>query len=252
MKCLIYSDLHINFRQNYHFMKNDFEWPFSDEYDVIIAAGDIGEGVGGIQWLLDNCPSNKPVIYLPGNHEYYHQNFQKNREAITELSKDTNIHFLDPGSVTIDGVTFIGATLWSTANLLGYPDTSYNISRSINDFRLITYEDHIFTLDDMRKEHKKDSSFIEQELNKDYTKKIVVTHFPPSQECIDTKYANDPINPYFVNDLDDLVEKADLWIAGHTHSRMRFNHISGTEIVIQPLGYQNEHRGIYPPLIIDV
>ncbi len=61
MKIHILSDLHTEF--------TDFSPPDNDA-DIVILAGDIGVGLGGIEWAADKFPKT-PVIYVPGNHEYY-------------------------------------------------------------------------------------------------------------------------------------------------------------------------------------
>jgi len=45
--------------------------PPATDADVAILAGDIGVGLGALPWV-DRCFPDKPVIYVPGNHEYYH------------------------------------------------------------------------------------------------------------------------------------------------------------------------------------
>ncbi len=61
MKLHILSDLHTEF--------SDFEAPETDA-DVVVLAGDIGVGTGGIEWAAGQFP-DVPVVYVPGNHEFY-------------------------------------------------------------------------------------------------------------------------------------------------------------------------------------
>lgn len=61
MKAHILNDLHIEF--------GDFEPPATDA-DVVVLAGDIGVGMGGLHWAQDRFP-DRPVVYVPGNHEFY-------------------------------------------------------------------------------------------------------------------------------------------------------------------------------------
>ena len=70
MKALVISDIHIEFPKNLQFFENDFAWPNDNEYDVLIAAGDIGTGLNGINFLNKKVP-NKPIIYVPGNTPIY-------------------------------------------------------------------------------------------------------------------------------------------------------------------------------------
>jgi hypothetical protein len=61
MKLHILSDLHTEF--------SDFSPPGTDA-DVVVLAGDIGVGTGGIDWAKRQF-SDARVLYVPGNHEYY-------------------------------------------------------------------------------------------------------------------------------------------------------------------------------------
>jgi len=63
MKLHILSDLHTEFA--------DFSPPDTNA-DIVILAGDIGVGLGGIEWAARRFP-RAPVIYVPGNHEFYDQ-----------------------------------------------------------------------------------------------------------------------------------------------------------------------------------
>ena len=60
MKIRIFSDLHIHRR-------NFFDYNYCNE-DLIVAAGDIAEGMEGIRYLESMIPGAVPVLYVPGNH----------------------------------------------------------------------------------------------------------------------------------------------------------------------------------------
>jgi 3',5'-cyclic AMP phosphodiesterase CpdA len=56
-------------------------------YDVLIAAGDIfTPASSGVDWLSRRA-RGKPVIYVPGNHEWYSPNHLNNVEAETERAE---------------------------------------------------------------------------------------------------------------------------------------------------------------------
>lgn len=61
MRLRVYSDLHLEFR--------DFLPPSDDDVDVVVLAGDIHVKSRGIDWALARF--HKPVVSVPGNHEYY-------------------------------------------------------------------------------------------------------------------------------------------------------------------------------------
>ena len=66
---------------------------------------------------------------------------------------------------------------------------------------------------------------------------IVLTHFPPHPACIAPQYADSPLNPYFINDID--LNGFAYWLAGHTHQAFD-DEQDGCRIIINPLGYPNE------------
>ena len=99
MKIHLLNDLHIEF--------GDFVPPVADA-DVVILAGDIGVGLGALPWV-DRCFPDKPVIYVPGNHEYYRHDLNL-IEALKHKAPD-HVHVLDNDVVEINGVRFLGSTL---------------------------------------------------------------------------------------------------------------------------------------------
>lgn len=101
MKIQVLSDLHIEFRP--------FDIPDTDA-DVVVLAGDIHLGIKGIIWAIKNI-SNKPVIYVLGNHEYYGQTYPKLIKKLKETSTGTNVQILENELIQIGGVNFLGCTL---------------------------------------------------------------------------------------------------------------------------------------------
>lgn len=105
-----------------HLESGPYELPPDLECDVIVAAGDIGVGTQGLEWLKT---LDKPVVYVAGNHEYWSE--QKNPIDMFQVQRDirnaaegSNVHYLENETVTIDGVQFIGATLWTNLGSCGY------------------------------------------------------------------------------------------------------------------------------------
>jgi predicted phosphodiesterase len=109
MKIQVISDLH----QEFGFMDLSFEGA-----NVVILAGDINLGTKGIEWIKATI-TKVPVIYVLGNHEYYKGSYPKTLNAITNSASDTNVHVLENEAVTVDDVTFHGATLWTDFALMG-------------------------------------------------------------------------------------------------------------------------------------
>ena len=106
------------------------------EADVIVAAGDIGTREKAVYFLKDAF-GNKPVIYIPGNHDHWSGEYYSNLRKMKEASEGSNVNFFhDGGTVEIDGVLFCASTLWTDyalfdgqdANLLRAPDLMQDYS----------------------------------------------------------------------------------------------------------------------------
>lgn len=258
MKILIISDIHSEFWLNSGesaprgFFAN---LPDPLEYDIVVAAGDITAGPGGPR-LLREMFVDKPIIYVVGNHEYYNNDYYDINRQVATAAEINGVFLLNPGIVTIDDYRFIGATLWTDFHLNGYQSLEPYHLRGFNDFRLITAGDERMSHQLMRKTYKQHVAFIKKALAKstNIDKTVVITHFVPSQLCTHPKYFNNPMNPYFINDCDHLMDqyKYPVHIFGHTHDCHDVVHRSGTRLVCNPLGYPNEFRHEYQHKIIEL
>lgn len=116
MRILVVSDTHREFNWDRYKLPPK---PNPSEYDLIVFAGDIGVGLNGMAWANEFDDTDKPRIYINGNHEFYGHDFYELRMLQEQLGKGekNNFHLLDPGVVEIDDVVFIGATLWSRLGL---------------------------------------------------------------------------------------------------------------------------------------
>jgi hypothetical protein len=98
--------------------------------DVLVLAGDVGSHVPG-SWLLKEgdfglgafSPKRpgalwRTVIYVPGNHEYDTLPYAATRERLRTLCDELGIVWLDRAVQVIDGVRFVGCTLWADFDAL--------------------------------------------------------------------------------------------------------------------------------------
>jgi Icc-related predicted phosphoesterase len=233
MKLHILSDLHTEFAS--------FVPP--DTYaDVVILAGDIGVGLRGIEWAAGQFPK-VPVIYVPGNHEFYGHDIV----LIEELVKQSppNIHVLNNDKAMIDGVRFVGSTLWTDFKLHGEGEAWFSrqrAKRSIEDFAAIKNCGRPFTPEASVDLHDESRAWIASMLGDHFDgPTVVVTHHLPASMSVAKRYANDPLNPAFASRLEDLIEKyrPELWIHGHTHVPCDYE-LFDTRIVCNPRGYPGE------------
>ena len=238
-KLAILSDIHTEFEAF------DPDILLEDNPDVVILAGDIGVGTGGVAFAKTLDPT--PVIYVPGNHEYYRQQFFPNLNAMIAMGKGTNVRVLDGESVEIGGVLFVGATLWTDYALNGNQVLALAECK-LADQHYITYDGGPFTTAMSLKEHRqaKRALVSELELYEGYEgKTVVVTHHAPHPNSIAPQYrdTDDRLTPAFCSDLSNLIEAhdIDLWVHGHDHNDHDYE-VFGTRIVSSQKGYPQEER----------
>lgn len=232
MKLGIMSDLHLEFGQI------DKTIP---EVDVMILAGDIlvatdigtprkGQRYDKFADMISE--RSRHVLYIPGNHEYYHMYFEDANARLMHWCEEHEFTWLT--SANIEGQHFIGCTLWTDG---GDAADRAIAAYSMNDYRVIRYGDDTLGVDDTRRFHQEQLYFLEQNVREG---SIVVTHHLPSYESIDEKfkYAGQGVNAAYASHLDSFIEAAKpaLWIHGHSHSPKDYM-IGNTRIISNPRGY---------------
>lgn len=256
MRIHVLSDLHLEFAE--------YE-DHTVECDVIVLAGDIHPGTQGIEWARQRW-ADKEIIYVPGNHEYYRSQFDQMNEQLAEAGKLHGVHVLNRGEVTIGGVRFLGATLWTDFGLFGEGDKPWAMrecSSYLADFRVIRYGVRVFTPEDSVRLHRMDVAWLESRLGgKSPTvgepfdgKTVVVTHHLPSRRSVAARYAKELTSSGFASDLSRMLGLSDLWIHGHTHDS--FDYVeAGTRVICNPRGYVTyggqENYVFDPALVVEV
>jgi predicted phosphodiesterase len=240
VKLWIFSDLHIE----------QSEWDLPEpqpDCDVIVAAGDIHFASDAVWWLNERS-QGRPVVYVPGNHEWYSYSrpfsVETERAAAEREAKETNVNILLDEQIVIDRVRFLGSSLWTDYALYGDVGTAMSRAKSsLNDHRLIVPQDGAAALtpEDALAWHRASRAFLERKLperSPDFDRTVVVTHHLPHPRSVHPRYGDDPLNAAFASDLSELVEHggADLWIHGHTHSSCDYV-AGGTRVVCNPKGY---------------
>ncbi len=126
MRINYFSDIHLEF--------GSLEAPDNDA-DMIIAAGDIGVGSEGVDWLKT---LNKPVLYVAGNHEFYADEYQQTLQLIRNQCAGSQVSFLENDSIIVQGVRFLGCTLWADLFIEG-DQKAEAFGQTLNVFRCIQF-----------------------------------------------------------------------------------------------------------------
>lgn len=249
-KLHIMSDIHLEF--------STFEPPATDA-DIIILAGDIGKGDKGIYWARETFP-NKPILYVPGNHEFYGTQRLETLAQLHIAGKQCGVHVLDDTEIVLEGTRFLGAILWTDFLLFGEAKKSTAMSDGqlcLNDFRVIREEEkQPFTPRRSIELHEKSLAWLNAKLDEPFDgKTVVVTHHLPSRLSVVDRFKDSLLSACFASELDFLFGKMDVWIHGHTHDNLDYE-ANGTHVICNPRGYVT-YRGqenfyFKPGLVIEV
>lgn len=239
----LHSDLHLELRKN-----TTYEQALSKikEVDILILAGDICK-ITDVAELIECATQlypNTEVIFVSGNHEYYHAGDMlveedKLRERLKTIDR---AHFLQCDSVEIQGIRFLGCTGWSQLSKGSAHSRKRirdRVNKSINDFRVITYQGRQFTAQDCIDLGDRHRHWLEHELLKNMDKPtVVVTHFAPSIKVRNKRFAVDDITFYFNNSHDDLIMRHSptYWLFAHTHYNID-QMIGNTRVLSNQHGY---------------
>jgi len=276
MRVNVISDLHIEFE--------DLELPGGD---VLILSGDVCEAKNVkadkydpngimfdferinrrpdryIRFFKEECAKYRHVIYVMGNHEHYGFRFDKTYSQLL-LNMPDNVRLLEKESTEIDGVLFLGATLWTDCNR-GDPMTMIQLRSGMNDYRVVQnyYKDKgqyfKLTPEFTYQEHRQTLKYFESVLDQNKDRPVVVvTHHSPSKQSIKPKYQGDYyMNGGYSSDLDQFIldhPQIKFWTHGHTHDTFDYN-IGSCRVICNPrgyVGYEERAQGFDPTVGFDI
>lgn len=267
MNIQLLSDLHLE-------SDPSFEASPSPNADLLILAGDIGSYQPGSQlaeadWGLGRfSPRNGwpcPVLFVPGNHEYDGTDFDETHAQLRRLCEQLEIGWLERETKIIDGVRFVGTTLWSDFDALVLPSDTLTqaLQKQGKAFRAANFylektntmrNGQPFLAEQLREQALICQAWLTEALAQPFPgPTVAVTHFAPSLASADPRYGITPGTAGFCNSLDALLPQAQLWLHGHLHCP--FDYVkSGCRVVANPLGYakKGEQGGFMPTLNIVV
>lgn len=267
--------------------------PERGSVDVYLVAGDATKA----QWAYELCTLiyehlGCPVLFTPGNHEYYYthglhctMNIMEARWEL-EFSANPNVHYLQNSHIEIGGVSFFGATWWT--NFMGkgwdYMEESMAVSDLIADFRFINVEP--FT--------KKEVAEKVSSLNRRSSVMLGESHYKMqghsffhkitaqamidlNSKCIkayrdwfegtpgtkvlmshfpmlkELQHAHFEPNPYFVSADDILIQRMSPDVIVFGHTHYNYDkQIFGSRCVSNQLGYRREFTGYQKDLVVTV
>ena len=286
MNIQLLSDVHLE--SNPHFMPVP-----APGADVLVLAGDIGSYQSGSALttagdqdfgLRRFSPQHgwpTPVLLVPGNHEYDGLDFDEAHARLQATCQRLGITWLEREVLQLNGVRFVGTTLWSDFDALGplagkplpekipahfsHPNSQYTRQLKARDkaFRAANYylrktgttrQGQAFLADSMREHALLCQDWLRAALDIPFDGPTVVgAHFAPSLHSADPRYGQTPGTAGFCNALDHLLPHAQLWLHGHLHCPSDYV-VQGCRVVANPLGYahKNEQIGFEPRRLLTI
>lgn len=277
MRINLVSDLHVDIRDNGNFMPPDVD------ADVTVVAGDaMAPGTMALRKIRDLYPDrSRPLIYVAGNHDFYSHHdprrpelkttFEQQRFSMPAIADELGITLLDDAVVEIDGVRFVGSTLWADFSArpacMPFADAvrAAASARGMNDYRAIKTgagrSKDVLRPRDTINAHKQSRKFIESVLATPFGgDTVVVTHHAPSYRSLrNGGLSFDNMDWCYASNLEYLMvgdTAPSAWLHGHIHVNRDYN-VGGTKVVANPRGYperagMRENPDFDPGLVVEV
>lgn len=284
MRILPISDLHLE--------RRSLPLPeLSADFDILVCAGDMHEAEPekSVRALVE-LAQGKPIVAVLGNHDHYrrdngpHRSFEEVERDFAEAVErhgDAQVQLLSGGEWTvIDGVAFVGATLWSDWLLAGrWQDGQPPFRRAGENwgpyrFAQLAMDEAVHWRDgspeyraihwmpeDAHAKHHAERLALARGITEAQASRgadgraVVVTHYPALAKATDL-YLGKPVPWWtpafygsdFARELDpDILAGVPLWISGHVHRRFEVTH-DRTRFVGNPV----EGGDFDPSLVIDL
>lgn len=247
----VLSDLHIGAREQFPLAHTDA--------DVIVLAGDIAPGTRGIDWVRERG-DGRPVLYVAGNHEFYGHALPSLIDKLRGAADGSHVRVLENDEALVDGVRFLGCTLWSDFDFDGPERREESMrlcEKLVNDYEQITFGPggRALAARDTRMLHISSREWLGTRLEQPFDgPTVVVTHHAPLIRTRPPLPELRSLAGAFASDVTELMggDRVALWIFGHTH-RTADLELRGTRVVSNPRGYAHQLvAGFDPACVVGV
>jgi len=250
--------------------------------DLLVLAGDIGSyqsrsqvagddfGLERFSPLPQGAGWPTPVLFVPGNHEYDMQDFDAAHARLRRTCERLGLLWLERETLVLDGVRFVGTTLWSDFDALaeheGGTDLTQRLRLREKAFRAANFylsktgttrAGTPWLAEGVREQALVCQAWLRDALARPFDgPTVAVTHFAPSLRSADPRYGLAPGTAGFCNALDALLPRAQLWLHGHLHAPSDYTVQGHTpdgtpwqcRVVANPLGYaRKDEQAFFEP-----
>jgi predicted phosphodiesterase len=204
----------LNILSDLHLSRGALPIPENDA-DAVVLAGDIARPSEAVSWASRFA---KPVLYVPGNHEFFGGGIAGTVEEWTDFM-------------------LFGEGEKRTAAM-------HEAQRCMRDFSRIRLGEAgaLFTPGDSAALFARHAAWLDRKLAESYPgPTVVITHHAPSRNSIHPRFAGSLLNACFVSDAERLLDasRARLWVHGHTHDSFDYL-VNGTRVLCNPRGYAKD------------
>lgn len=254
MKAQVFSDLHLD-------VLPIKPISIADEIDAVIVPGDVCEGaLRAFEHLLRIVPMTIPILMVLGNHEYYRRFVPDELALARAQAPRFNVHLLENDTVVVNGVRFVGATLWTDYRIFGDANLTRAMSAcaaGMNDHRRIGWQKDPwlrFRPQEAALLHHRSRTYIESVLATSFDgSTVILSHHAVHINSILPKYQTDPVTAAYVSDMSATIEKHQpaLWVHGHAHNSCDYR-VGKTRIICNAHGYGGENPTFDGNLVVQV
>lgn len=256
MRIACFSDLHLEFG-------SPFAPPADLVPNVIVLAGDFHAPGRKVPAWGRATFGHLPIVFVSGNHELHGGVIHKVEQEIRREAEAHDVHCLQGNSVVIDGMRFLGCTLWSDLCLpifdprIGELRTDVEQAKlealtRLNDFSSIRRREPVpggwakgsaytpvrFRSHYMTSIHQEQRAWLLAELRKHFAgRTVVVTHHGPTAESGPDRLKDNWISGCHSSELPpEFFDLPTLWVHGHTHDTIDYQR-GNCRVVCNPRGY---------------
>lgn len=258
MKLVWLTDIHLNFLDQ--LARERFYQTLRRQGDVLLISGDIAEAPS-VAILLKEMASHiqQPIFFVLGNHDYYQGRIESIRQQMILLSQqETHLHWLPAlGVVQLEAdLLLVGQDGWADGRLGNYQDSpvmhcdQHLIVELFEQKRLgkSTLLRKMQQLAD--RDAKQLSESLQQAVNCNPQKIIILTHVPPFKEACwyQGKISNDDFLPFYSSQATGEVlmqfslaypHIEFLVLCGHTHHFCHYQPLENLTVLVGEAEYSH-------------
>jgi len=234
MKISLISDLHLSV--------HPMPAPETDA-DVVVLAGDIWRPAEAMQWARQ---FSVPTIFVPGNHEFYGSDLVSAMRDLRSAAQGSRVHILQKQALLLDGVRFLGCTLWTDFRFFSSAEQrrlglrqATELVRDFSRIRVAPDFPDTFTPALSQMLFDDTVAWLEQQFAQPHDgPTIVVSHHAPGPQSVHERFAGSALNACFTSELEQriLAWQPAFWLHGHMHDSADYR-IGATRVLCNPRGY---------------